>query len=46
MGRSQDAIDRRNSAAQKLAKDYGDTLWHYTNIRALDGILSKHRSRQ
>lgn len=41
MGRNQDAIDRRNSAAQKLAKDYGDTLWHYTNIRALDGILSK-----
>lgn len=40
MGRSQAAIDRRNVAAQKLVKDYGDTLWHYTNIRALDGILS------
>ena len=41
MGLSHEAIARRNSAAQKLAKDYGDTLWHYTNIRALDGILSK-----
>lgn len=40
MGRSQAAIDRRNVAAQKLVKDYGDTLWHYTNIRALDGTLS------
>ena len=40
MERSQAAIDRRNAAAQKFAKNYGDTLWHYTNIRALTPKLS------
>lgn len=39
MGHSNFEIKKRDEYANEAVKKYGDTLWHYTDINGLNGIL-------